>query len=399
MERDGDSAEGDGDAGMNHLLKHLSKRDLSLPQVEFPRIEKVIANDKSIISLGPGEPDFPTPRPLLDYGAKMLKEGKGTHYSEPQGLLELREAIARKLRKENGIKTEADNVMVSCGSEEGMFATLLTLLDPKDEVIVPSPGYVGYIPSIELVNGKPVLLKLDEEDKWEVNPDRLKKLITRKTRAIILNTPSNPTGGILGKRVLEEVADIAVDKDLLILADEAYEKIIYGKKHVSIGSFNGMQNHVITFQTFSKAYAMCGFRIGYLSAPDKIIDEINKANFYMTLAPPGISQLMGIKALSLPNKYIDSMVKEYDRRRRLIVSGLNGIGLKTMMPEGSFYAFANIGKRNSVDFSNLLLKKAKVAVIPGTEFGKYGEGYVRCSFATKYELIEKALDKIEKAIR
>lgn len=384
---------------MNHILRHLSKRDLSLPQIEFPRIEKTIANDKSIISLGPGEPDFPTPKPLLDYGAKMLKQGNGTHYTEPQGMLELRIALTNKLRKENRIKTTEDNVMVSCGSEEGIFATLLTTLDPGEEVIVPSPGFVGYIPSIELVNGKPVLLKLDEEDKWEINPDRLKKLINRKTRAMILNSPSNPTGNVLSRKILEEISDIAIDKDILILSDEAYEKITYGKEHISIASFNGMENHVITFQTFSKAYAMCGFRLGYLCASDKLINEINKANFYMTLAPPGISQLMGIKALSLGNKYTNEMVKEYDRRRKMFVPRLNDIGLKTIMPDGAFYAFANIGKKNSVYFSNMLLKKAKVAVIPGTEFGKYGEGYIRLSFATNYRLIEKALNNIEKVVR
>jgi len=380
------------------LLKHLSDRDLNLPQLEFPRIKKTIDKDNKIISLGPGEPDFLPDKRILNYGSKLLKQGKGTRYSEPQGMLELRKKIAQKLRKENKIKTNEDNIMVSCGSEEAIFATLLTLVDKKEEVIVPSPGFISYIPIIKLVNGVPKLLKLDEEDSWNINPDRLKKLIDKKTRAIIINTPSNPTGNVLGKKILEEIADIAVDKDLIILADEAYEKITYNKKHISIGSLNGLDNHVITFQTFSKEYAMCGFRLGYLTTGDKLLNEINQANFYMTLAPPSISQLMGIKALSLPDKYINCMVKEYKRRRDMIVPRLNDMGLKTVMPEGAFYAFANINGKNSVKFSDMLMKKAKVAVIPGTEFGKYGEGYVRMSFATKYELIEKALKRMEKVI-
>ncbi len=381
-------------------MVHISERDLQLPELEFPKIFKRVVNDKSVISLGPGEPDFKTPAPLLAYARKVI--GESTHYSEPAGLLELREAIVRDVWRKNKIKTNADNVLVTCGSQEGLFSALLTSIDPSEEVIVPSPGYVGYVPAIELVNGVPKFLQLKPEDNFSINPDLLKKMITKKTEVIILNSPSNPTGNVLSRKILDEIADIAIEKDLWIFSDEAYEDIIYdGVKHVSIGSLNGMHEHAVTFKTFSKSYAMCGFRLGYCIGPQKFISEMTKDHHYVTLAAPHISQLMGVRALSLSNKYINSMVKEYKRRRDFIVSRLNELGLRTQMPAGAFYTFSDISKfgNNSSKFSRMLLERAKVAVIPGSEFGPYGEGYVRCSFATNFEKIGTALDRIEKLLK
>jgi len=202
----------------------------------------------------------------------------------------------------------------------------------------------------------------------------------------------------LSRKVLEEIADIAVENNLMIFSDEAYEQIVYDKaKHVSIASLNGMENNVATFQTFSKSFAMCGFRLGYVSGPQKLIKEMIKVHHYITLTAPNISQLVGVKALDLNKKYINGMVKEYKRRRDMIVKRLNDMDLPTPMPDGAFYTLSNIGKysKNSVKFSEMLMKKAKVAVIPGTEFGPYGEGYVRCSFATDYDKIVRAMDKME----
>ena len=381
-------------------MTHLSERELQLPELEFPSIFKRVIRDKSIISLGPGEPDFITPKPLLEYAKKIIH--KGTHYSEPQGMLELREAIVKKVRKENHIKTTPENVLVTCGSQEALFSALLTTIDPTEQVIVPSPGYLGYLPAIELVNGVPIFLKLDEEEEFNINPDRLKKLINKKkTKAIIINSPRNPTGTVLSKKILEEIADIAVDNDLYIFTDEAYEKIIYdNNKHVSIGSFNGMKDYVVTFQTFSKSYAMCGFRLGYCIGPQKLMKDMTKVHHYLTLAAPHISQLVGVKALTLSDKYVKAMVKEYKRRRDMIVKRLNELDMPTPMPGGAFYTFSNIQNysKNASKFAKMLLDKARVAVIPGTEFGKYGEGYVRCSFATDYKLIEKAMDRMERVL-
>jgi len=382
-------------------MTHLSERELQLPTLEFPEIFQRVINDKSVISLGPGEPDFITPKPLLEYTKKIVH--KGTHYSDPQGMLELREAIVKKVKRENKIKTSPENVLVTCGSQEALFSALLTTLDPTEQVIVSSPGYLGYLPAIELVNGVPVFLKLDEEDEFNINPDRVKKLVNKKkTKVFIINSPRNPTGTVLSKKILEELADIAVDNDMYIFSDEAYEKIIYDdKKHISPASFNGMEDYVVTFQSFSKSFAMCGFRVGYCVGPNKLMKDMTKVHHYVTLTAPHISQLVGIKALSLSDKYINAMVKEYKRRRDFIVKRLIELDMPTPMPGGAFYTFSNIQNysKSASEFAKLLLDKAKVAVIPGTEFGKYGEGYIRCSFATDYDLIVKAMDRVEKTLR
>ena len=382
-------------------MTHLSERELGLPEVEFPKIFERVINDKSIISLGPGEPDFVTPKPILKYARKVISSGKGTHYSEPQGFSELREAIAKKAKRENGIDADPENVLVTCGSQEALFAALLTTIDPTEEVILPSPGYLGYIPPVNLVSGVPVFMKLEEERRFEIDPDALKKIANKKkTKVLVINSPSNPTGNILSRKVLEEIADIAVDKDLHVFSDEAYEQINYDKKPVSIGSLNGMQEYVTTFQTFSKSFAMCGFRLGYCIGPRRVIKDITKVHHYITLTAPNISQIVGTYALSISKKYINDMVKEYRRRRDFIAKRLNELDMPTHSPDGAFYTFSNI-KAHSASasrFAKRILEKAKVAVIPGTEFGPYGEGFIRCSFATKYALIEKAMNRVEREL-
>ncbi len=380
-------------------MVHISERDLQLPELEFPKIFKRVVSDKKIISLGPGEPDFLTPAPLLAYGRQVL--GKSTHYSEPAGLLELREALVGKLKRFNDIDVSVDEVLVTSGSQEGLFAGLLTALDPTEQVLVPSPGYVGYTPAIDLVSATPVYVPLKEEDNFTLNPDVLKRHIDKKTKVLILNTPANPTGTVMSRKLMEEIADIAVDNDLIVFSDEAYEDITYDNaRHISMASLNGMKEHTVTFHTFSKSYAMCGFRLGYCSGPKKFISEMTKNHHYVSLTAPHISQLMGIKALSLPEKYLNSMIKEYDRRRKLIVNSLNDFGMPTHMPSGTFYTFSNVkdfGNTSSM-FARKLLDKAGVAVIPGTEFGPFGEGYIRCSFATSYDRIETALERIGKFV-
>jgi len=377
---------------------HISERDLQLPGVEFPEISRRIAADKRIISLGPGEPDFPTPAPLIAYAKKVI--GKATHYSEPQGMMELREAIVKKLHKENGINADPENVIVTCGSQEAIFSALLTSVDPTEQVLVPSPGYAGYVPAIDLVSATPVFIPTLAENNFEINPDVLKRHIDKqKSKVLILNSPSNPTGQVMSRKIMEEIADIAIDNNLIVFSDEAYEHILYdGAKHVSIGSLNGMHENVLTFHTFSKSYAMCGFRLGYCTGPKKFISEMNKDHHYITLGAPTLSQMVGIKALTLDKKYIHSMVNEYKRRRDFIVPRLNELGLETQMPNGAFYTFSDISQysKNSSQFAHKLINDAKVAVIPGTEFGPSGSGYIRCSFATKYEKIVEAMDRLQK---
>ena len=381
-------------------MVNISEREQELPEVLIPELLAIAAERKDIISLGPGEPDFITPKPILNYASKIID--KNTHYSAPAGKTELREAIVKKLRKENNIKADVENVVVGCGSQELLFSAFLATLDVSEQVIVPNPGYLGYVPAIELVDGVPVYVKLEEEDDFEVNPDRIREVIDKKkTKVILINSPSNPTGTVLSRKVLEEIADIAVENDAYIFSDEAYEKLVYEKKHLSIGSLNGMENHVVTFHTFSKTFAMAGFRVGYASGPKALIDAMIKAKHYMSIAPPTFSQALAVKALTISNSYINNMVKEYNRRRKFIVKRLNQIGLRTKMPYGAFYAFSNVKHltSNSLDFARKLLREAKVAVVPGTDFGKYGEGYLRFSYATKLPLIEEAMNRIERFLK
>ena len=270
-------------------------------------------------------------------------------------------------------------------------------------MLIPNPGYLAYLPAIELSDGKPVSYKLEEKNNFQPDPDQIKKLANKKTKAIIINSPSNPTGQVYPRKLLEEIAGIAREKNLYIFSDEAYEKLIYdNEKHVSIASLNGMKDYVISLYTFSKSYAMCGFRLGYVVAPKKLSESIIESSHFLTISPPHISQLMAVKALSLPNRHINRMVRAYNRRRKYLVKRLNKINLITKEPKGAFYAFSNIKyvtKKSSYQFSQDFLKKAKVAVVPGTEFGEYGEGYIRFSYATKLFLIKKALERIEKYLK
>jgi len=304
----------------------------------------------------------------------------------------------KKLKKENKIHARPEDITVTCGSQEALLLATACTLDVSEQVIIPNPSFLSYLPTFQLFNAFPVSLELKEEEDWMINPDRLKKLIDKKkTKVILINSPSNPTGNVLPKKILEEVADIAVEHDLYVFSDEAYEKLVYGKKHFSIAALNGMKNYAVTFQTFSKTYAMCGYRVGYVIAPERLTQAMTKIHIYSTLAAPTISQLVATKALTIPKRYIENMRLEYDKRRTFLVKALNNIGLPTVKPHGAFYTFSNITDYfdDSFKFANDMLHRAKVAVVPGKEFGTYGEGYIRCSYATDMKILEKAVDKME----
>jgi aminotransferase len=386
-------------------MKEVSHRERSLPHGVIQKLLRIAEEEKNIISLGPGEPDFEMPAPLLRKAHQILnnhKKNKVTHYAATQGVPELRQELVKKLKKRNKITARDNEVLVTTGSQSGLFASLLSALDPGDQIIIPNPGYMAYLPETNLVSGVPVFAKCTEKEDFCIHAESIKNNVTKKTRAILINTPSNPTGAVLSKKQLEEIADVAVEKDLYVFSDEAYEDIIYDdKKHISMRSLNGMKDYAASFYTFSKSYAMCGFRLGYCCGPKEIIEAMGHSLHYMTISAPHISQLLAIEALKMKRKYINNMVKEYDRRRKLIVPRLNEMGLTTAMPSGAFYAFANIQNfsKNSAKFAAKLLRKSKVAVVPGTEFGKHGEGYLRFSFATDYRLIKQAMNRLEKFIK
>ncbi len=380
----------------------ISERYFHLPSSNFAKILKLACEDKNVISLGPGEPDFTTPEHIREAAIMAIDKGY-THYSPPGGRTDTKETIAKKLRKDNRINVSPDEIVVTCGSQEALFLATLSLIDPGEKMIVPDPGFLAYIPMLETVTGVPVSIPLREENGFEFDPDELEKLIDRRTRVILINSPSNPTGGILKRKTLERLADIAIQHDLVIFSDEAYEKLVYdNKKHISIASLNGMKERVLTFQTFSKTYAMAGFRLGYVAGPQDLIDTMTRLHIYTTVSAPTISQIAAIEALTGDQKCVEEMRKEYDRRRKLIIKRLEEIPrISCLKPEGAFYAFPNITRlgMSSIQTSNFFLKKAKVLIVPGSEFGKYGEGYVRMSYATSYEKIEEAINRIEKAVK
>ena len=379
-------------------MHKISERSNQLPDAVIGKLIEISAKDKNVLSLGPGEPDFPAPKPIIDYTKRIAD--KVNHYSPPGGRIDLKNSIVKKLKKENKIKCSPENVMVTSGSQEAILLSIAATLDVSEQIIIPNPSFLAYLPTVEMFNAFAKFLELKEQENFEINPDRIKKLIDKKkTNAILINTPSNPTGTVIKKKTLEELCDIAIENDIYIFSDEAYEKIIYNAKHISVGSLNGMEKYVLTFQTFSKTYAMCGYRLGYVCGPKDLIEIMTKTHVYSTICAPTISQMLGVKALSLPKKYIDNMVNEYKRRRDLLVKRLNEIGLHTIKPKGAFYTFSKIPEKNSLNFSKKLLKKEKVAVVPGSEFGSFGQGFIRCSYATDYKIIEKAVDKIENFVK
>lgn len=379
----------------------LSHRELDLPKIEIGRLLEIAAEHKEIISLGPGEPDFNMPLPLIEYVKKIADQCN--HYSPPGGRHEFKEAIIKKLKKENRIKAGPENIVVTCGSQEGLLIASACTMDAGDEMIIPDPSFFAYLPTIEMFNAAPVFVPVLEEENFALNPDEVKKrVVPGKTKVLLINSPCNPTGNVLSKNILEELADIAVENNMYIFSDEAYEKIVFDDaKHISVASLNGMEDNAVSFFSFSKTYAMCGFRLGFCVANKKLADAITKSHIYTTICAPTISQKLGTKALSLPSIHTDKMVTQYQRRVRLMLTRLNEMGLYCAEPKGAFYCFPNIQSitKDSKKFAYDLLKKARVATVPGVDFGTKGEGHIRCSCATDIKLIEKAMDKLEDYLR
>ncbi len=380
----------------------LSERVQELPDSEFEEIMKIAKEDKDVISLGPGEPDFDAPQPVINATIQALKEGK-THYSSIPGIPALREAIARKLRKENKIRLDdpMHEICVTAGSTEALLMGLLSVVDAGEEVLVPNPSFLAYTPMVDLVTGEAVSYNLSSKDGFQIHPEELEEKITNKTRGIIHNSPSNPTGTVLKKKILEEIADIAVEHELIVFSDEAYEKFCFGKsKHVSMASLNGLHDHVLTFHSFSKSYAMPGYRLGYVAGHHELLKTISQIHIYTSLAAATPNQYGAMAALEMNKSHVERMRTSYDERRKLVLKLMKNLDTLHVEvdPEGAFYVFPKItnGKK-STDFVHGMLKKAKVLMVPGNEFGSKGEGFVRISYATGKEKIKEAFERLEKA--
>lgn len=358
-----------------------------------------------VVGFGAGEPDFDTPEYIRNAAKAALDEGM-TRYTPSSGTLELRTAICKKLKRDNGLEYEPDQIVVSNGAKHSLFNICQTILDPGDEVIIPEPFWVSYPELVQIAGGVPVMVHGHEENDFLVSADDMKPYITPRTKAIILNSPNNPNGCVWPREMLEDIARLAVENQLFVISDEIYEKLVYdGEKHVSIASL-GEEIKAQTFVVngFSKAYAMTGWRLGYCAGPTNVMKAVGALQSHATSNPNSIAQYAGYVALSGGDDIIAAMVAEFDRRRKHIVSRINAIpGLSCRMPKGAFYVMMNISEligaaqgdkviRSSTDFAELLLENAKVAVVPGLGFGS--DMHVRLSYATSMENIDRGLDRI-----
>ncbi len=358
-----------------------------------------------VVGFGAGEPDFDTPEYIRNAAKAALDKGM-TRYTPSSGTLELRTAICEKLKRDNGLEYEPDQIVVSNGAKHSLFNICQTILDPGDEVIIPEPFWVSYPELVQIAGGVPVMVHGHEENDFLVSADDMKPYITPRTKAIILNSPNNPNGCVWPREMLEDIARLAVENQLFVISDEIYEKLVYdGEKHVSIASL-GEEIKAQTFVVngFSKAYAMTGWRLGYCAGPINVMKAVGALQSHATSNPNSIAQYAGYVALSGGDDIIAAMVAEFDRRRKHIVSRINAIpGLSCRMPKGAFYVMMNISEligaaqgdkviRSSTDFAELLLENAKVAVVPGLGFGS--DMHVRLSYATSMENIDRGLDRI-----
>ncbi len=376
----------------------ISKRVKDIPFSGIRRFFELVEQSEGVLSLGVGEPDFPTPDPIKNEAIHAINEDY-TSYTSNYGLIELRKNISKKLKKDNGLIFDPhDQILITSGTSEALDLAFRAILNPGDDVIVPEPSYVSYKPCVWFLNCQPVSVPMRQENEFRVTSDDIKKTITKKTRAIIVASPNNPTGSVLRKKDLEEIADIAIENNLIVISDEIYEYLIYdNEKHHSIGSFNGMQDNTITINGFSKGYSFTGWRIGYACGNSQIIEAMMKIHQYTMLCAPTISQYAALKVDSC-SRYVRDMIREYDKRRRLLVKGLNDLpGVTCVMPKGAFYAFPNISGTgmSSEEFAKRLLEEGKVAVVPGSTFGESGEGFVRCSYSVSTEVIKGALKRME----
>ena len=352
-----------------------------------------------VIDLGGGDPDFATPAHIVAASTEAIQKGY-THYVSSRGVKGLLKALADKLRADNGLEYDPDREIVVCpGAKLGLFAVMMALVDQGDEVLLLDPFWVSYEPCVQLTGATPVRVPLDENDGFRVTEAALRSKLSPRSKLIVFNTPNNPTGRVLTRAELQTIADFAVEHDLLVLSDEINEKILYdGHQHISIGTFPGMMERTIVLNGFSKTYAMTGWRLGYVAARKPMIDEILKVNGHAASCAAAFTQYAGIAALTGPQDVVAGMVEEYRKRRDIITDGLNSLpGVSCRKIEGAFYAFPNVSGTgmSSVQFADLLLNKAGIAVTPGAAFGDSGEGHIRLSFANSTALIEKAIVKMQ----
>jgi aminotransferase len=375
----------------------LAERVRSVPPSGIRKFFEIAATMTDVISLGIGEPDFDTPRHIIEAGVESLREGR-THYTSNYGTLELRRALSDHLDRRYGVRYDvATELLITVGASEALDLAMRATIEPGDEVILHEPSYVAYEPAIVFSGGTVVHVPTRFEDDFALEPDVVEAAITPRTKALFLGYPCNPTGAVLPPEVQEELARIAEHHDLLVYSDEIYDRLAYGTyRHRMFSSLPGMRERTIVMGGFSKAYAMTGWRVGWLAAPPELLEGIVKIHQYVIMTAATVAQDAALVALVEGEPDVAQMVAEYDRRRRLVVDGFNSLGLETFEPRGAFYAFPRVTSTglDSATFAERLLEEEHVAVIPGTAFGPSGEGHVRACYATSYEQLEEALRRI-----
>ena len=373
----------------------ISRNVEKIPPSGIRKFFELVIGADDVISLGVGEPDFVTPWEIRESAIYSLERGY-TSYTSNYGLLGLREAISDQVYEKDGTFYDPEReILITCGVSEAYDLAIRTITDPKNEIIVVEPCYVSYQPCVTLSGGEPISLPTSMEDGFVPTPEEIEQRITDKTKAIVISYPNNPTGATMNKKRMEEIADIVSEYDLIVISDEIYDDLTYNEKHVSFSSLNGMKDRTILLNGFSKAYAMTGWRIGYLAANEEIVDGAVKIHQYSMICAPIISQMAAIEAIVSGEKGKMEMIREYNRRRRMVVKRLNEMELDIFEPKGAFYAFPSIKEYSgSEEFSERLLREKRVAVVPGNAFGECGEGFVRISYAASRETIIEAMDRI-----
>ena len=380
----------------------LNKTVVDIPPSGIRRFFDIAATMEDVVSLGVGEPDFVTPWHIREAGILSLEKGH-THYTGNAGLMELRKEICNYMNRRFDLKYDAaTQVLVSVGGSEAIDAAIRCLVTPGDEVIIPEPAFVCYVPMVHMAGGTPVTIDLKEEDEFRLTAKQLREAITPKTKLLILPFPNNPTGGIMAKEDLEEIAEVLAETNIVVLSDELYAELTYGgEKHVSIANIPGMMERTVVINGLSKAYAMTGWRIGFACGPAPLIKQMIKVHQFGIMSAPTTAQYAAIEALRNGDSDIAMMKEEYDMRRRYIIDGFNKLGLTCFEPKGAFYVFPCIRSTGltSEEFCTKLLEEQRVAVVPGNAFGASGEGFIRVSYAYSIKNIEKALERIERFMK
>ena len=382
----------------------LNKRVVELPRSGIRKFFDLASEMTDCISLGVGEPDFVTPWDIRDGAIKAIQAGK-TQYTSNAGLMELRTLVSKYLSERYGLCYAPENeIIITVGASEAIDLALRTIVEPGDEVLVPAPSYVSYQPNVQLVYGTPVPLPLSEQNGFKLTPEIIKGAITDKTKAIIVPYPNNPTGAIMTREELEKIRQVIIDNNLIVISDEIYSELTYGRKHCSIASLEGMRERTIVINGFSKAFAMTGWRQGYICAPKEIIDNCYKIHQYTIMCAPTFSQYASIRALKTgfeeEFETVEKMRESYDMRRRYLVNALNSMGMDCFEPNGAFYVFPSVKRfgLTGEQFAERLLMEKKVAVVPGSAFGAGGEFFVRCSYATGIKQLQIACERIKSFI-